>query len=115
MYTTCIFLICDPNIHTNQTKERQATKREYTKENSHKNMEKAVEGVTLHMAFESMAKGKKYKVYLEFADTPSNIGEEIRETLKQKYLQEKIGSMQRESVALQFLSQKEETKEEKGI
>lgn len=54
-------------------------------------MKKAVEGVILHMAFESITEGKKYKVSLEFADTPSEIGEEIRETLKQKYLQEKAG------------------------
>lgn len=43
------------------------------------------------MAFESITEGKKYKVSLEFADTPSEIGEKIRETLKQKYLQEKAG------------------------
>ena len=30
-----------------------------------------------------------YKVRLEFADLPSNVGEEIREFLKEKYIREK--------------------------
>lgn len=68
-----------------------SSKGEYEKEDAHRNRKKAVEGAILHMAFESVTDGKKYKVSLEFADTSSDIGEEIRERLKQKYLQEKAG------------------------
>lgn len=46
-------------------------------------------------------KGKVYYVNLEFSDEQNNIGEEIRESLKKKFLQNKLGSMQMGASAIQ--------------
>ncbi len=45
--------------------------------------------------------GKVYSVHLEFSDEQNNIGEEIRESLKKKFIQNKLWSMQMESSAIQ--------------
>ena len=45
--------------------------------------------------------GKVYSVHLEFSNEKNNIGEEIRESLKKKFIQTKLGSMQTEASAVQ--------------
>lgn len=72
----------DTNIHTNGNKV------DVTGAN---NLNCQIESVT----------GKVYSVHLEFADTSDGIGEEIREHLKKKFIQNKLGSMQMDSSALQ--------------
>lgn len=44
--------------------------------------------------------GKEYTLHLEFAETSENIGEEIRNLLKEKVIIEKIGWMQKGGKAL---------------
>ena len=46
--------------------------------------------------------GKVYSVHLEFSNEQNNIGEEIRESLKKKFIQSKLGSMQKATSAVQF-------------
>lgn len=53
------------------------------------------------------ATSKVYLVHLDFSDKPNNIGEEIRETLKRKFIQNKFGSMQMDPSALQSITQDE--------
>ena len=45
--------------------------------------------------------GKFYSVHLEFSNEQNNIGEEIRERLKKKLVQSKLGSIQMGSSAIQ--------------
>ena len=78
----------DTDIHTNGNKV------DVTGAN---NLDFQLEGTT----------GKVYSVHLEFADTSNGIGEEIRESLKKKFIQNKLGSMQMDSSALQSTANEE--------
>ncbi len=63
--------------------------------------DKSIGAGKLDFQLESIT-GKVYSVHLEFSDEPNNnIGEEIRESLKKKFIQNKLGSIQMGSSALQ--------------
>ena len=65
------------------------------------------------MRIKSNISDKVYSLQLEFTEDSTGIGEEIRDTLKERYLQQKLksGSGQSEPTAIQSSSQKGETEE----
>lgn len=76
---------------------------EYLDTNIHNvsNKDMGTEAHSLEYRVESNT-GKTYSVHLEFSNEENNIGEEIREYLKQKFIETKFGSIQMDTSALQF-------------
>lgn len=79
---------------------------EYQKKDIHKVIVTANSDSANLMQVKSNVSDKAYSVRLEFTESSTGIGEEIRDTLKEKYLQKeiKIGARQTEPSALQFPS-----------
>lgn len=86
----------------------QAQFPEYQETDTHKNTVTANCDGTSLMQSKLNISDKVYHVHLEFADTSIGMGEEIRNTLREKYLQKEIGSRQREPSAVQSSIQKRE-------
>lgn len=88
-----------------RNRQRQAQLPEYQKKDIHRVIVTANSDSANLMQIKSDISGKVYSINLEFTDGSTGIGEEIRDTLKEKYLQRELesesGSLQREPSALQ--------------
>lgn len=81
---------------------QQAQLTEYQKKDIHKVIVTANSDSANLMQIKSNVSDKVYSLHLEFTDGSTGIGEEIKDTLKERYLKNiKSGSMQIESSALQ--------------
>lgn len=99
---TCLFLKIGRCFFVKKQKEYI----EYQEKGIHKNIVTANSNGTDLMQIEAAVNEKVYSVHLEFAEAFTGIGEEIRDTLKEKYLQKmKSGSMQMEPNAVEYSSQ----------
>lgn len=79
---------------------------EYQKKGIHKNIVTANSNGPDLMQIKAAVNEKVYSIHLEFAEAFTGMGEEIRDTLKEKYLQKmKSGSMQMEPNAVEYSSQ----------
>lgn len=89
---------------------------EYHQKEIHRNVITATNINVNLMKMKSPISDSVYTIHLEFTEASTGMGEEIRDTLKEKYLQQELksGSMQMEPSALQYSSQVGET-EEKGL
>ena len=93
----------------------QAQLPEYQKMDIHKVIVTANSDSANLMRIKSDISDKVYSIHLEFVEGSTGIGEEIRNTLREKYLQGEIGSMQMEPSAVQFHTRGKGETEEKGI
>lgn len=87
--------------------QQQAQLPEYRKKDIHRVIVTANSDSANLMQFKSDISGKVYSINLEFTKDSTGKGEEIRDTLREKYLRKeiKIGASQTEPSALQFPSQ----------
>ncbi|MCM1542127.1 MAG: hypothetical protein NC121_12830 [Blautia sp.] len=85
---------------------------EYKEKNPHKVIITSATGSdgTNIMEVKSKISGRTYSIHLEFTGEPTGMGEEIRETLKEKYIRQQwgSGSLQTAQDALQSPSQEGE-------
>lgn len=111
-----------PPQHPTQPQQQQPQSPQPHPEYSEKHIHKVIvtpaagsDGTNI-MQIKSEASNKIYTIHLEFTGDSTGMGEEIRETLKQKYLQQQLetGSLQTKPDALQSPSQKGE-REGQGI
>lgn len=86
---------------------------EYRKKDIHKVKVTANSDSVNLMRIKSNISDKVFTLHLEFTDDSTGIGEEIRDTLKERYLQQELksGSGQSEPTAIQSPSPKGETEE----
>ena len=94
---------------------RQAQLPEYRQKDIHKVIVTANSDSANLMRIKSDISDKVYSIHLEFVEDSTGIGEKIRNTLREKYLQGEIGSMQMEPSAVQSHTQGKGETEEKGI
>lgn len=86
--------------------QQQAQLPEYRKKDIHRVIVTANSDSANLMQFKSDISGKVYSINLEFTKDSTGIGEEIRDTLKERYLQKmKSGSMQNAPSAIQSPTQ----------
>ena len=89
----------------NNTEFNNLTKYEYQSKDIHTDIMTNNIGEVKKVAIKSPIADKVYNVHLEFAPKSNpNVAEEIRGFLKEKYINEKIGSMQMEPSAVQYHS-----------
>ena len=97
----------------NSTESNNQTKSEYQSKDIHTDIMTDNIGELKKMEIKSPIADKVYKVHLEFAPASNpKLAEEIRGFLKEKYVNEKIGSMQMEPSAVQYHSLKGADKED---
>lgn len=95
-----------------QDEQQQAQLPEYQKKDIHKVIVTANSDSAKLMQIKSNVSDKVYSLHLEFTEGSTGIGEEIRDTLKERYLRKmESGAMQTESNAVQSISQEGETEE----
>lgn len=91
------------------------TKQEYQSKDIHTDIMTNNIGEIRKVKIKSPIADKVYNVHLEFAlKSNPKVAEEIRGFLKEKYINEKIGSMQMEPSAVQYHSLGGEDKEDLG-
>lgn len=99
----------------NNTESNNQAKHEYQSKDIHTDIMTNNIGEIREVKIKSPIADKVYNVHLEFAPkSNSKVAEEIRGFLKEKYVNEKIGSMQMEPSAVQYHSLGGEDKEDLG-
>ena len=93
-------------LNTTKQSRHLAQLSEYQSQSIHKVIVTANSDSANLMQVKSNVSDKVYSLHLEFTEDATGIGEEIRDTLKERYLQKmKSGSMQSAPSALQSTTQ----------